>query len=139
MDTAHFTYKDGELLEIPPMEKLCEVLTTKFKEQEEKIEVLKEENKKLKEGVWEKEEVAALENQWRIMKEEWARGFPLTEAEEDSIINWKKRHIEQEHNGKPSRTAIGGQFAYIFTPTSIGIVGEVTCTCGASMEFRSLD
>ena len=139
MDIKHYLHKDGKLLEIPPMKELCEVLTTKFEEQEEKIEALKEENKKLKEGVWEKEEVAALENQWKVMKEEWARGFPLTEAEEDNIINWKKRHIEQEHNGKLSRTAIGGQFTYAFTPTSIGIAGKVTCTCGAGYVFRDLD
>ena len=42
------------------------------------------------------------------------------------------------HNGKLHYTGIGGTFSYTFTPTSLGTIGEITCTCGQTFCFRSL-
>lgn len=36
-----------------------------------------------------------------------------------------------EHNARhPDTTAIGGQYTYSFTPTSLGVVIRVKCACG---------
>ena len=139
MDTEYSAYRDGELIQVPTMEKLCQALTVKFQNEEKRIAILEEENKKLKEGVWAKEEFIKLKKYYEIKEKDWARGFDISEAEADLIRSWKERHIKMDHNGHYVKSAMGGQFSYIFTPTSIGVIGEITCTCGASCEFRSLN
>lgn len=48
----------------------------------------------------------------------------LKEKHRDRNLNWAE--------------AIGGKFTYTFIPTSIGVIGEVTCSCGESMTFSNL-
>lgn len=32
----------------------------------------------------------------------------------------------------------GHEYSYVFTPTQLGLVGEIICRCGESFEFRSI-
>ena len=56
----------------------------KFMRQEEKMEHLSEENKKLKEGVWEKEETARLKAEYERMKHEYYEKARQDKAEDHS-------------------------------------------------------
>ena len=65
--------------------------------------------------------------------------FSISEEEEKDIEKWKNKHIKERHNGNSYDGAIGGRFTYIFTPTSIGEVGQIKCSCGCSYYFRELE
>ena len=56
------------------------------------------------------------------------------------IQEWKDTHFKEKHRDRNLNwaEAIGGRFTYTFIPTSIGVIGEVTCSCGESMTFSNL-
>ena len=61
--------------------------------------------------------------------------FTISDDEHSDISQWIEKH--KDICKMPS--AIGGQFAYIFTPTSIGDLGKIKCNhCGESYTFRKL-
>lgn len=64
--------------------------------------------------------------------------FEITEKELKEINKWINKHVEEKHNGNHYAGAIGGRFSYKFTPTSIGDIGEIICSCGESFLFREL-
>ena len=89
LDNSCYAYRDGKFVKIPNIEDLCLALKEKFMRQEECNQHLSEENKKLKEGVWEKEETARLKAEYEKMKHEYYhRGFPITEEEKEKIDEW---------------------------------------------------
>lgn len=71
------------------------------------------------------------------MQEEFYRGFPISKDEKHEVVNWMKKHEEESHKGMSSGT-IGGRYTYCFTPTSIGEIGTIRCSCGAEFTFREL-
>jgi hypothetical protein len=62
-----------------------------------------------------------------------------TEKETKAISEWINKHIEEKHGGNSYAGAIGGRFSYNFTPTSIGEIGVIKCSCGDSFCFRELN
>lgn len=134
MDSRYSTYVDGKFVEVPPMEQLCAALKEKFSQQERENERLREENKKLKEGIWEKEEVARLKQQHKEMQEDYFRGFPISKEEMEAINKWKKQTYGEKRNYGP----IGGAFIYKFLPTSIGVAGTILGPDGQKFEFQHL-
>ena len=110
--------------------KLAGQLVDQFEMQERQIKYLQEENQKLKEGVWEKEEVARLKRDYERMREKYYLGFPITPEQDAKIKEWKKKYKGQ-HFG-----AIGGAFTYHFTPTGIGTFATVTGPDGDKLEFQ---
>ena len=66
-------------------------------------------------------------------------GFEITEEEMRTIKEWQQTH-EQQYNDEDSLFAnvIGEEYHYIFTPTTLGVIGKVRCQCGAEFEFRSI-
>lgn len=71
------------------------------------------------------------------MQEDHCRGFPISKEEKREVVNWMKKHDEEVHK-KASSGAVGGRYTYCFTPTSIGEIGTVRCSCGAEFTFREL-
>lgn len=133
-DNSYCAYRDGKFVEVPKIDELCLALKDKFMRQEEKIKYLSEENRKLKEGVWEKEESSRLESEYERMKHEYYNfGFPITEKEKEKIDEWAKTH-ECTTRG----TRAEGYRKFIFSPTELGVVGEVKCSCGQTFTFREL-
>lgn len=65
------------------------------------------------------------------MKEEYHRGFPISNEEKAMIDEFKSQH-------KGYYGAIGDGFMYQFIPTSIGISGTIIATKGDKLEFREL-
>lgn len=128
----------GEMVEVPPMEELCDMLTTKFLDQEQRIAYLEEENKKLKSDAYKDEEMAEMKANMERYRADCHRGFSISEYEEKAINNWKKKHEDEKHGGygKIRGGAFGGSYTYYFIPTSIGTFGTIKCSCGEEFDFQ---
>lgn len=91
---------------------------------------------------WNKdEEIQKLQNEIKELKTKKDNGitFYITEKETEAILEWINKHIEEKHGGNSYAGAIGGRFSYNFTPTSIGDIGAIKCSCGDSFCFRELN
>ena len=77
-------------------------------------------------------------------KEDLYRGFPISEKEQEKIREWELKHDAEKHGLKTSKQramghgCIGGSLTWCFTPTSIGTIGEVICSCGEKFTFQDL-
>ena len=131
-ETHQFEKKEG-ITWHKDVAELAGQLVDQFEAQERQIKYLQEENRKLKEGVWEKEEVARLKKDYERMQEKCSLGFPITPEQNAKIKEWKKKY-EGQHFG-----AIGGAFTYSFTPTGIGTFATVTGPDGDKLEFQEVN
>lgn len=84
-------------------------------------ERLREENERLKSETYKDEELAKMKAEHDKMKDEYYRGFPISEKEGKKIKEW----MEKQTEGEDFKSAIGGRFHYEFTSTSIGTIGYV--------------
>lgn len=110
-----------------------------YEKQAVTIKSLEKENKFLKEQYDKDEEISELKTEISSMKQQMSNAFILNEKETKAIADWIENHNKEFHNGKFHYTGIGGTFSYIFTPTSLGTIGEITCTCGQTFCFRDLE
>ena len=131
-ETHQFENKDG-IIWYNDVAKLAGQLVDQFERQERQIKHLQEENRKLKEGVWEKEEVARLKRDFEKMYVEHSLGFSITPEQNAKIKEWMKKY-EGQHFG-----AIGGAFTYRFTPTGIGTFATVTGPDGDELKLQEAD
>ena len=88
-ETHQFENKDG-IIWYNDVAKLAGQLVDQFERQERQIKHLQEENRKLKEGVWEKEEVARLKRDFEKMYVEHSLGFSITPEQNAKIKEWMK-------------------------------------------------
>jgi len=69
--------------------------------------------------------------------------FNLTKEQSDKIIEWMNVHDAEKHIpvGQTFRYsgAIGGAYTWEFTPTSLGIVQKVRCSCGEKIDVSDYD
>ena len=63
--------------------------------------------------------------------------FALSDEEEKDITEWIESHLNEFHNSRDN-ISISSGFSYEFTPTSIGTVGIVKCSCGDEYCFRDI-
>lgn len=75
----------------------------------------------------------------KSLRNELANGFGITNEEWEAIHKWQHEHVKEVHSGISYSGAIGGRWTYIFTPTSLGDIGTVKCSCGAEFTFRELE
>lgn len=63
--------------------------------------------------------------------------FTITPEQYQQITDWQKTHPckLRNANGEIYVGAIGGATTYHFTPTGLGILTTVTCSCGAEFEL----
>lgn len=132
MDSRYGAYRDGKFVDVPPIDELCLTLKDKFMRQDEENERLRNENKKLKDGIFEKEEIARLKSDYEEMKADYLRGFPISKKEWEKVKEWQSKYSTKGVG------AIGGIFTYKFTPTSIGVIGVCIAPNGDEFEFQSL-
>lgn len=144
-DTRYSCWSDGgKFIEILPATEIADMIVTKFNRQEKENELLREENKRLKEDAYKDSEIARLKEQNDNLFNDLCRGFGISEAEAKSIENWKQTHEATVHNLTTYEQrlgaggAIGGTYSYHFIPTSIGTIGTVRCNCGEEFTFRDL-
>lgn len=109
-----------------------------------RIEYLQNEVKQLKEEYSKDEEIQKMQKELNKMSEDLYRGFPISTSEQESIDKWCKEHDEKVHGlntlDKKLKAGgcIGGRYTYHFVPTSIGTIGTIECSCGASFTFQNL-
>jgi hypothetical protein len=139
-DVRYSTYRDGEYIMVPPIDELCLALKEKFIGQEEKIEYLQKEIKKLESEHWKDNELQSMKKQYIEMNENYQRGFPISKEEMEKIYEWQAKHEAEKHPrpkmAPPRGGAIGGSYTYHFTPTSIGVFGSIQCSCGEKFTFQ---
>ena len=115
-----------------------------YESNERTIKYLREKNQELKKEAYKDSELASMKKELEKAKEDLYRGFPISEEEEKSIEEWRLKH-EAEAHGRDTlekrlsaHGAIGGRYTYIFTPTSIGVIGEIRCSCGETFIFQDI-
>lgn len=134
IDTEFSCIRNGKWIEVPEIKKIAEQLVERYQYQSEQYNILREENDKLKNGVWEKEEISKLKNERDSYKQQLSFGFGITKEENDKINQWIS-------NRKTRNTgAIGGRYEYRFFPTGIGTICKIVDTIdGESFIFRELN
>ena len=126
------------------LDKCLQAIKQRDKDNEYRIKCLTEQNKNLKDEQYKDEQLQEMKKKLERMKEDYCRGFPITESEQEKIDKWKQKHDEEVHGlittdmKMRAGGAIGGRYSYHFTPTSIGTFGTIRCSCGAEYDFSDI-
>lgn len=126
------------------MEKALKTIRQIDEKKDADLERLREENRQLREEYNKDEEIQKLQTELKTVRANANRGFSITEEQQEAINEWKRKHEEEVHGVKTlddklsNRGTIGGNYQYIFTPTSIGVSGVIRCDCGAEFEFQEI-
>lgn len=123
--------KTGKFKYVFDFDECIELIKERNADQNERIKSLEEENRLLKSEHYKDTELQNLQHKYDKIKNDAYRGFPITEEENKRIYEWAYKHKMQEHS-RPS-------YSYIFTPTTLGLIGKIKCSCGAEFDFRKLD
>ena len=133
---------NGKMLHVHDIETACDNFTKEIiaivKRVQGENKRLQEENERLKSEHYKDEEIQKLVEENTTLRHRMQGCFELSDAERKEIYTWQTRHNSQRHHGRKRTSAIGGGYKYIFTPTSIGEIGEIECTCGDRFCFREL-
>lgn len=133
---------NGKMLRVHDIETACDNFTKEIiaivkRVQGENVR-LREENEKLKNEHYKNEEIQRLVEENERLHERLRESFEIDEEGRANLYKWQKDHLEKKHHGKRYAGAIGGRFTYSFTPTSVGTIGSIECSCGESFCFKEL-
>ena len=65
--------------------------------------------------------------------------FEISNEDAEKISQWRKRHVPDCVYTNENQGAISGLYTFSFTPTSLGIVTVVKCSCGEEFNFTDFD
>ena len=69
--------------------------------------------------------------------------FHVADKDYQRAKEWSGQHDQEKHTppGKTSRYsgAIGGAYTWCFTPTNIGTVVKIKCSCGEELNLTDYD
>lgn len=103
-----------------------------------RIEYLEDELKKVQDEKFADETIQKLQEENKTLKEDYYRGFPISEKEDKKIKEWMDKWMDDHNYGIKNMGAIGGGFTYKFIPTSIGTAGVVIAPNGDEFQFQEI-
>lgn len=121
--------ENGNMIKIEDIDAVCENIKYLIKESQGENERLREENEKLKSAHYATDAIKEMQTQLEEMRKDYRRGFPIDEATDKKARDWMREHDEKKHKFRKSG-AIGGSYSWNFTPTSIGTLASIKCSCG---------
>ena len=127
-DRSFNIYNGKEWKTIYPIDECIENLKNLYEYQKTQIEELAEKNAELSADGWKDKELQDMCRQVKEAKNELHNGFGIKPDVKKAIEDWQCEHIKVRHSPTQSRSAIGGQFTYTFSPTSIGTFGSCICS-----------
>lgn len=143
-EREYSTHYEGKWTNVYKLDDCLRAIKCRTEDNENRIKWLEKENKILKSAKYKDEELSRMKSELAKMREDYYRGFPISEKEQTSIEEWQHKHEEKVHGLKTLDDrlkvggCIGGRYKYIFYPTSIGVSGEIVCSCGAKFEFQEI-
>lgn len=114
--------KDGSIWIMEDIKKTLQKVYDHYRDVCNTNDYLRKENERLKSEVYKDEELAKMKSEYDRMKEDYFRGFPISEEEHKKINEWIDEQMKK-HPGIGG--AIGGRFTYEFLPTGIGTAGTI--------------
>jgi hypothetical protein len=62
--------------------------------------------------------------------------FSLSKKEAKRYLYWLKLHNEKcQYASSKNQGAIGGRISFQFTPTSLGVIKKIICSCGTTLDL----
>ena len=122
----------------------AEDIKDELKRKDMTLKYLELQNRELYDEHYKNNELKQMLDEVNKMKDDYYRGFPISEEEQKSIREWMDKHDEEVHHARTLGDKLklggccGGRYTYKFTPTSIGTIGTVKCSCGAEFTFQEM-
>lgn len=135
---SYITFVNGKSIDVHDIDEVCENLKLLFKHEQDKAEQAQAQYEELKKESWRDDILNKMKQERDQALKERRLGFAMTQEECNRIREWKNQHIKEKHFDN-QYGATGGSYKYIFTPTFMGVSGEIECTCGDKFCFRKLD
>lgn len=123
--------KNGDFLNVPPFEEIIKLLNARYDYTVSRVDTLETQVKKLKDKHFEGTELGKLKEERDNFRKLYYQSFYLTDEEKENVEQWRKEHEKNDKEHCHYQT-------YCFTPTELGIVGIVKCSCGKDYTFREL-
>lgn len=142
-DVPYGTYdEDGTFTNVYSLRECFRAIRVRNNQNIERIRYLEEVNKDLKDEHYKDEELSNMKDAFERMRDDYFRGFPISQEEDKAIHHWMDQHDKEVHNLVTSEQKMlaggvsGGRFSYHFYPTGIDVFGVVKCSCGAEFTFK---
>ena len=122
----------------------AEDIKDELKRKDMTLKYLELQNRELYDEHYKDNEMQQMLNELNKMKDDYYRGFPISEEEDKNIKEWIDNHERDVHGCYTLEDKInrggccGGTYTYEFVPTSIGTIGTVKCSCGAKYTFQDM-
>lgn len=122
----------------------AEDIKDELKRKDMTLKYLELQNRELYDEHYKDHELKQMLDELNKMKDDYYRGFPISEEENKNIKEWIDNHERDVHGCYTLEDKInrggccGGTYTYEFVPTSIGTIGTVRCSCGAKFTFQDM-
>ena len=122
----------------------AEDIKDELKRKDMTLKYLELQNRELYDEHYKDHELKQMLDELNKMKDDYYRGFPISEEENKNIKEWIDNHERDVHGCYTLEDKInrggccGGTYTYEFVPTSIGTIGTVRCSCGAKYTFQDI-
>lgn len=141
MDKRMYDMASGKVIRVQDFYQSIDSIKWQYEVDQNKIKILTEQNKKLRDEKYKDEELQRISEELKKCQFKMRYGFELSADEEFRINEWKLLHgcRHRTRSGNTIYEGRDGKFQYMFTPTSIGTIGEIMCSCGEKYCFRELE